>query len=176
MKTPDQLHPSTAVLYHRQMVILTDTYQSREQAKMNRIQRCFTAGMLVMLPIIAGCEGKQTPAPSQAQIQPPPQANDFPTQARVEYVLQCMLEHGGQNYDNLYHCVCSVDKIASQMSYDDFSQAQTFTYLFNTPGERGGEFRDPPQSSKLRTQLKEAKALAAQACFPNGGKAPSPKN
>lgn len=80
--------------------------------------------------------------------------------------MQCMLEHGGQNYDNLYHCVCVADTLASQLRYEEFAQAQTFTYLYNTPGERGGEFRDPPQSGQLRTRLKEAKALAQQKCFP----------
>lgn len=28
-------------------------------------------------------------------------ANDFPTQARVEFVLECMGQHGGQSYDTL---------------------------------------------------------------------------
>lgn len=118
------------------------------------------------LPLLTGCENAPTAARSD---------NDFPTQARVEYVLQCMEEHGGQNYDTLYHCVCMADKIAAAMSYDDFAQAQTFTYLFNTPGERGGEFRDPPQSAKLRTQLKEATAQAKETCFPNAAEKPTTK-
>lgn len=91
--------------------------------------------------------------------------NDFPTQARVEYVLQCMQEHGGQNYDNLYHCVCAADKIAGQMSYQDYSEALTFTYLFDLPGEKGGEFRDPPRSKELRDALKAARR-EAETCFP----------
>lgn len=92
--------------------------------------------------------------------------NDFPTLERVEYVLQCMQEHGGQNYDNLYHCVCAVDTIAGMMSHEDFAQARTYTYLFDLPGERGGEFRDPPESERLRAKLKEAKAVAQRSCFP----------
>ncbi len=92
-------------------------------------------------------------------------ANDFPTQPRVEYVLQCMNQQGKTSYQTLYPCVCMVDKIADQMSYDEFSQAQTFTYLKSTPGERGGVFRDPPQSRTLRKKLKETEALARKACF-----------
>jgi hypothetical protein len=115
--------------------------------------------------LLAACASKPKP-----QIAPPMLASGYPTQTRVEYVLQCMQEHGGQNYDNLYHCVCAIDKIAAKLSPAEFDQAQTFTYLYNTPGERGGEFRDPPQSKKLRDQLKEAKAEAA-ACFPNVGPA-----
>jgi hypothetical protein len=92
--------------------------------------------------------------------------NDFPTLARVEYVLQCMLERGGQNYDNLYHCACAADTVASKMSYEEFSESLTFTYMFSTPGERGGQFRDPPESKRLRELLKESKALAQTKCFP----------
>ncbi|WP_045223306.1 hypothetical protein [Methyloterricola oryzae] len=122
-----------------------------------RIALCVGLGLL---GACASAPKPEAPAAAAAAV------NDFPTQARVEYVLGCMQEHGGQNYDNLYHCVCSADKIASKMSYEEFGQAQTFTFLFNTPGERGAEFRDPPQSDKLRKKLKEAKAEAAAACFP----------
>jgi hypothetical protein len=95
----------------------------------------------------------------------PKETNDFPTQARVEYVMQCMAEHGGQNLDNMYHCVCAVDKIASRMNYQDYSEALVFTYMFDTPGEKGGEFRDPPKSKELRDKLKAAKK-ETEACFP----------
>lgn len=93
------------------------------------------------------------------------ETNDFPTQARVEYVMQCMAERGGQNLDNMYHCVCAVDKIASRMNFQEYSEALTFTYMFDTPGEKGGEFRDPPKSKVLRDKLKEAKK-EAEGCFP----------
>ena len=92
-------------------------------------------------------------------------SNDFPTQARVEYVLQCMEKKGGQNYDTLYPCVCSIDKIAEKLTYDEFAEAQTFTYLRSTPGEKGAVFRDPPRAKELRNRLKEAVAFAEQSCF-----------
>lgn len=92
-------------------------------------------------------------------------ANDFPTQTRVEFVLQCMDQQGGKSYQTLYPCVCMIDKIAQEISHDDFAQAQTFTYLKSTPGERGGLFRDPPQAKALRDQLKKAKEKAQTACF-----------
>jgi hypothetical protein len=94
-----------------------------------------------------------------------PLVNDFPTQARVEYVMQCMAEHGGANLDNSYHCVCAVDKIADLMNFQDYSEALTFTYMFDTPGDKGGEFRDPPKSKELRDRLKAAQK-EAEACFP----------
>ncbi len=92
-------------------------------------------------------------------------ANDYPTQTRVEFVLQCMGAQGGKSYQTLYPCVCMIDRIAQEMNHDDFSQAQTFTYLKSTPGERGGLFRDPPQAKALRNRLKAAKEKAKMACF-----------
>lgn len=99
--------------------------------------------------------------------------NDFPTQARVESVSQCMAEHGGTNLDNMYHCVCAIDKIAAQMNFQDYSEALTYTYMFDTPGDKGGEFRDPPRSKELRDRLKKARK-EAESCFP--APAPAPAN
>ncbi|QFY41313.1 hypothetical protein F6R98_00675 [Candidatus Methylospira mobilis] len=115
--------------------------------------------LAAVFAVLPGCNRQQ-----QAVTEKP--LNDFPTQARVEYVFECMKDLGEQNYDNLYHCVCSIDKIASLMPYEDFSQAQTFSHFMGMAGDRGGEFRDPPQSEKLRARLKEAKTASAQACFP----------
>ena len=105
------------------------------------------------------------PAAEHSAAATQPRVNDFPTQARVEYVMQCMAEHGGVNLDNSYHCVCAVDKIASLMNFQDYSEALTFTYMFDTPGDKGGEFRDPPKSKELRDKLKSAQK-EAEGCFP----------
>ncbi|QSA95758.1 hypothetical protein [Methylococcus sp. EFPC2] len=94
-------------------------------------------------------------------------ANDYPTLTRVEFVLECAQEQPGglQNRDNIYHCACAADQVAEKLGHEDYAQAQTFTYNFGAAGERAAEFRDPPQSAKLRNALKEAKAQAASACF-----------
>lgn len=104
---------------------------------------------------------------SACATQPPAESKPegYPTQARVEYVLQCMEKNGGQNYDTLYPCVCSIDKIAELIEYDDFAEAQTFTYMRSAPGEAGGLFRDPPRAKELRKRLKEAETKAAHSCF-----------
>jgi len=123
--------------------------------------------LLTVSLALAGCASQSTAPPAAAEMPKEARAsNDFPTLTRVESVLQCMQDHGGQNYDNLYHCACVVDYIAARMSHEEFDQAQAFTYLFNTPGERGGEFRDPPQSDKLRSLLKKTRAEAFEQCFP----------
>jgi hypothetical protein len=92
-------------------------------------------------------------------------ANDFPTQARVEYVLRCMDANGGQNYDTLYACVCSIDRIAQSFSYEEFAEAETFALLRSTPGEQGGLFRDPDQAQTLQKKYQEVVSKAEESCF-----------
>jgi hypothetical protein len=93
------------------------------------------------------------------------QANDFPTEARVEYVLKCMDDHGGQTYNTLYACVCAIDAIAARLSYADYTEAETFTNLRQTPGERGSLFRDPERSGELIKLLAETRRDAEHSCL-----------
>ena len=92
-------------------------------------------------------------------------ANDFPTQTRVEFVLGCMDEQGGQSYDTLYKCVCLVDAIADEMSHDEFAEARVFSQLRSTPGERGGVFRDPDQARALVAKLQAATERGKMKCL-----------
>lgn len=102
-------------------------------------------------------------------------ANDFPTQARVEFVLGCMQQSGGQSYDTLYPCVCLVDRLAAEMSYAEFAEAQVFTQLRSTPGERGGMFRDPEQAQRLVDRLEAAMEDGRAACFVRSAGARTPQ-
>lgn len=138
------------------------------------MKRIFSLSIL-LASISITAYGETNPPPATAAVAPtatPPAipVNDFPTLTRVEYVLSCMQEKGGKNYDNLYHCVCAVDKIAAQMSHEEFLQAETFETNKNLAGERGGVFRDPPQAKALRDKLKTVTDAAIASCFPNGGK------
>ena len=92
-------------------------------------------------------------------------ANDFPTQARVEYVLRCMDSHGGQKYEVLYSCICIIDKIAEKIAYDEFVEGEVFAQLRTTPGERGGVFRDPDRSSLLIGKISDITKGAEKSCF-----------
>ena len=92
-------------------------------------------------------------------------ANDFPTQARVEYVLACMNERGGQSYDTLYLCVCAIDRIAAGITYQEYVQAETLSFLFSTPGKKGGVFRDAaPESRKRIKALNALREESKAAC------------
>jgi len=83
----------------------------------------------------------------------------------VEYVLRCMDSRGGQNYENLYSCICVIDKIAETLAYDEYSEAEVFAQLRSTPGERGGVFRDPDRASLLVKKLKDVTEVAEKSCF-----------
>ena len=127
-------------------------FHSLLSEKIPVLVRC---GMLALFGL-AGCNMQSTPELVE---------NGYPTQARVEYVLQCMEQNGGQNLDSLYPCVCSIDQIATRMPYDDFAEAQTFTAMRSAPGEAGGLFRDPPRANELRKKLADAENLARKNCF-----------
>lgn len=146
----------------------------RQRSPMHHSPTAFTlipATLILAAGLMATSElAAARQAHKKALAQPSPDTtrtatNDFPTQARVEYVMQCMAEHGGANLDNMYHCVCAIDKIASLMNFQEYSESLTFTYMFDTPGEKGGEFRDPPKSKVLRDKLKNA-SHEAEFCFP----------
>ncbi len=92
-------------------------------------------------------------------------ANDFPTQARVEYVLRCMSSHGGQKYEVLYSCICIIDKIAEKIAYDEYVEGDVFAQLRTTPGERGGLFRDPERASLLVKKISNLTEAAKKSCF-----------
>lgn len=93
-------------------------------------------------------------------------AGDFPTQARVEYVLGCMEANGGQSYNTLYSCVCAIDKIDEQYTYAEFTEAEVLTFLRSTPGERGGVFRDAAPHSRERVKkLSQVREAAEKSCF-----------
>ncbi len=91
--------------------------------------------------------------------------NDYPTRDRVEYVLNCVAQHGGLTFVTQYACGCKIDKIAEKLTFSEYEAAKTFTLLKSTPGDAGAVFRDPKQSKDLRKQLKEAETYAEKSCF-----------
>lgn len=116
--------------------------------------------------IIAGCASNPEKETENVALQTTPTlTNDYPTRDRVEYVLNCVAQHGGLSYINQYACGCKIDKIAEKISFNDYDAAKTFSYLKSTAGESGSIFRDPKQSKDLRKLLKEAEEAAEKSCF-----------
>jgi len=119
---------------------------------------------IALVAVISGCTG--TPEkPIEQVAEPAPFVSDYPTRDRVEYVLNCVAQHGGLTYITQYACGCKVDKIAEKLKFSEYEAAKTYTYLRSTPGESGGVFRDPAQSKDLRKRLKEAEEYAEKNCF-----------
>ena len=127
-----------------------------------KIKYTSTIISLCLSAVITGCAtiSEQPPA------EPTFAANDYPTRDRVEYVLNCVAQHGGLTYITQYACGCKIDKIAEKLTFKEFEDAKTFTYLSKgQTGDAGGVFRDPAQSKDLRKRLKEAEASAEKSCF-----------
>ena len=115
---------------------------------------------------ITGCTATPEKTVEQAPSESTALVNDYPTRDRVEYVLNCVAQHGGLTYITQYACGCKIDKIAEKMTFTEFESAKTFTYLSKgQTGDAGAAFRDPAQSKDLRTRLKEAEAYAEKSCF-----------
>lgn len=98
-----------------------------------------------------------------------PFIHNYPTRDRVEYVLNCIAKHGGlignKAFINQYACGCKIDKIAEKLTFEEFENALTFSYLQKTPGEKGAAFRDPEQAKNLRARLKAVDSYAESQCF-----------
>jgi hypothetical protein len=94
-------------------------------------------------------------------------ANDFPTRARVEYVLGCMRESKASPQESMYKCSCTIDAIADKVHYNDWVDLSTISNGITIAGERGGVMRDMKDGRKLITSYKELQANAKKQCFLN---------
>ena len=99
-----------------------------------------------------------------------PSGHDYPTSARVEYVQECMVRNGGQ-IAFLYKCSCALDRIAKDLTYDDFVEWGTLARNASLGGERAGVFRD---SDEVREKAKKYRAIEATA-YKSCGLPPLPK-
>jgi hypothetical protein len=95
---------------------------------------------------------------------PQPPRHDFPTAARADYVIGCLAANGFQ-HRLLDQCACSIDAIADQMSYDDYTRAETILSMQQAGvGPRGGLFRDTPVAKDSLQQIQRAQAEANLRC------------
>ncbi|MFZ9610006.1 MAG: hypothetical protein ACO294_04805 [Methylococcales bacterium] len=121
---------------------------------------------LFLITTIIACTATPDKTVEQSPVQATVLVNDYPTRDRVEYVLNCVAQHGGLTYITQYACGCKIDKIAEKLTFTEFESAKTFTYLSKgQTGDAGAVFRDPAQSKDLRTRLKQAESAAEKSCF-----------
>lgn len=91
--------------------------------------------------------------------------NDFPTIDRVLYVQECMRAHPGLHYEMVNKCACALDRLASEVSYDDYVSMNTAANATTIGGERGGYIRDNESLQALIKRYKELQTRAKKACF-----------
>jgi lysyl-tRNA synthetase class II len=94
----------------------------------------------------------------------PPALNDYPTEARAEYVFTCMAVNG-QSRETLQRCSCSIDVIASILPYERYVDAETVLMMRQTGGERVGMFRSAPMANEMVQDLRRAQAEGEVRCF-----------
>jgi hypothetical protein len=92
-------------------------------------------------------------------------ANDFPTRARVEYVLACMRDSHLPQQEAMYKCSCAIDAIAERVDYRTWVDLSTVANGSTIAGERGGVMRDMPGGRKLVARFRELQESARKSCF-----------
>ena len=94
-------------------------------------------------------------------------ANDFPTRARVEFVIECMRTSKAAPQESMYKCSCAIDDIASKVDYATWVDLSTVANATTIAGERGGVMRDLKDGRKTITSYRELQGDAKKRCFLN---------
>lgn len=92
------------------------------------------------------------------------ETSDYPTEARVDYVLACMGANG-QTRDAMTRCACSVDTLASVLPYDRYIQAETILSMRQGLGQGASMFRSVKMYDDIIADLRRAQAEAEVRCF-----------
>ncbi|PJI38317.1 hypothetical protein [Ciceribacter selenitireducens] len=90
--------------------------------------------------------------------------NDYPTEARTDYVFGCMATNG-QNREVLRKCACSIDTIASILPYEKYVEAETVLALQQGSGEQLAMYKTAVVSQTMVAELRRAQAEAEMLCF-----------
>jgi hypothetical protein len=92
-------------------------------------------------------------------------ANDFPTRARVEFVLKCMRESDALPEESMYKCSCAIDAIAEKVNYEKWVDMSTVANGITIAGERGGVMRDMKDGRSIAASYRTLQEDAKKACF-----------
>lgn len=95
-----------------------------------------------------------------AQELPP---NDYPTEARADYVYACM-QVNGPTREILQKCSCSIDEIAAVLPYKEYEEAETIMSIIQKGGESVSPFRTPDMQAKVKN-MKRAQVEGELRCF-----------
>jgi len=90
--------------------------------------------------------------------------NDYPTEARAEFVFACM-KTNGETPEALKRCSCSIDVIATLLPYERYVAAETVASLIQAQGQVGTLFRSSALAKTALMDLRRAQAEAEIRCF-----------
>jgi hypothetical protein len=93
--------------------------------------------------------------------------NDYPTEARADYIFGCMAANG-QSRESLSRCSCSLDALASLLPYDKYVQASTVLSLRQGIGQRTTAFKSTKVFDDQVAELRRAQAEAEIRCYRGG--------
>ncbi|GJE27397.1 hypothetical protein [Methylobacterium organophilum] len=90
--------------------------------------------------------------------------NDYPTDARVDYVFGCMAANG-QTREAMEKCSCSLDALAAILPYDKYVQASTILSMRQGIGQRTNAFKSTKMFDDKVADLRRAQAEAEIRCY-----------
>lgn len=90
--------------------------------------------------------------------------NDYPTEARADYVFACMAANG-QTREVLKKCACSQDMLAAILPYDRYVEAETVLSMRQGVGQAANAFRNTSRFDDIVAELRRAQAEAEIRCF-----------
>ncbi|WP_244472437.1 MULTISPECIES: hypothetical protein [unclassified Methylobacterium] len=90
--------------------------------------------------------------------------NDYPTEARADYIFGCMAANG-QSREALSRCSCSLDALASILPYDKYVQASTVLSMRQGIGARTAQFKTTKVFDDQVADLRRAQAEAEIRCY-----------
>jgi hypothetical protein len=90
----------------------------------------------------------------------------YPTEALADYVFGCMATNG-ETQESLRRCSCSIDYIATKLTFDQYTQAETVLRMQQAPSgdPRMGMFRVSPWAASMVDRLRTAQVEAESECF-----------
>ena len=124
------------------------------------LKNLFRIFLLFSFVTLFACEKKQEKTSEATEFR----QIKFPTHEKAEYVMACMTSN--QNTPEYLHkCSCSIDYIESQMSYDEYINAETLMSLRQIEGEKSLLFKATPNAKEIFTNLQKILAEAEMECF-----------
>lgn len=94
-------------------------------------------------------------------------ANDphnYPTQTRIEFVLECIQTHGGA-HEYIYKCSCLMDEITQKLTHDEFVDMSSIARYSQLGGEKGGVFRDSDDMKDARKKYLGIVKAGEKSCL-----------